>query len=151
MQHLILDKIRTLAQPIVDQNGAFLIDVQIRGERSSKVVELFADSDDGISLEQCSAISRELSPLLDQADIIQGRYRLDVSSPGLDRPLKLLRQYKKNTDRNCKIIFEQDGQKTTVHGILKKVEPDRIIILQNNKPLAIEFSKIKETYIIPKI
>lgn len=151
MQRSILDQIQEIVQPIVDRNNAFLVDVQIRGERSSKVVEIFVDSDDGISLDQCSAISRELSQLLDQADIIQGRYRLDVSSPGLDKPLKLLRQYKKNTGRNCKIIVEHDGQKTTVNGVLEKADQNSVTILQNGKPLTLEFSKIKETFIIPKI
>lgn len=151
MQHSIIEQIKAIVQPIVDQHNAFLVDVNVRGERSSKVVEIFVDTDDGISLDICSAISRELSTQLDQVNIIQGRYRLDVSSPGLDKPLKLLRQYPKNVGRYCKIIFEHDGKRTTSEGVLEHVSENSVTVIHKGIPQEVEFTNIIETYIIPKI
>lgn len=151
MSDPIVDKIKALAQPVIDRNDAFLVDLIIRGERTSKVIELYVDTDSGISLDQCSNISRDLATLLDEADIIQGRYRLDVSSPGLDKPLKLLRQYKKNIGRNCKIVSSEEGKKISFEGMLEHVSDNSVTIAQKGKSLVIEFPRIVETYIIPKL
>ncbi|MBI2429295.1 MAG: ribosome maturation factor RimP [Ignavibacteriales bacterium] len=151
MSDTIVEKIKVLAQPIIDRNDAFLVDLLIRGERTSKVVELYVDTDSGILLDQCSNISRELATILDESDIIQGRYRLDVSSPGLDRPLKLLRQYKKNIGRTCKIVSMEEGKKVAAEGVLDQVNENSVSILQKGKSVTIEFPHIIETYIIPKL
>lgn len=151
MPDSIVEKIKVLAQPAIDRNDAFLVDLVIRGERTSKVVELYVDTDSGILLDQCSSISRELASLLDEADIIQGRYRLDVSSPGLDKPLKLLRQYKKNIGRNCRIDCVEQGKKVYLEGILEQVNENSVSIVQKGKSVTVEFPQIVETYIIPKL
>jgi ribosome maturation factor RimP len=143
-------KIEEIALPVIERNGAYIVEVAVRGERSSKVVEIFVDSDKGISLEECSMISRELSGLLDETNIIQGRYRLDVSSPGLDRPLKLHRQYVKNKGRNCKIFVKQNDGRVTKEGILEKIDEQSVTITSKGKSEEITFAEIIETYIVPK-
>ncbi|MEW5800372.1 MAG: ribosome maturation factor RimP [Bacteroidota bacterium] len=140
-----------MAQPIIERNNAFLVDVVVRGERSSKVLEVYVDSDSGISLDQCSNISRELSARLDEADLVQGRYRLDVSSPGLDKPLKMLRQYSRNVGRNCKIFINEAGKRIPLEGVLEHVDEKSVTIREKGKTRDIEFSTIIETYIIPKL
>jgi ribosome maturation factor RimP len=146
----LVENIKELALPIVEKGNCFIVDVNIRGERSSKVIELFADTDKGITLEECSIISRELSVKLDEADLIQGRYRLDVSSPGLDKPLKILRQYQKSIGKICKVNFIESEIKTTKEGQLIKVNDNGITISNGGKEFEILFSHIKETFIIPK-
>jgi len=147
----IPEKIREFLQPITEQFEAFTVDVVLRGERTSKVVEIYVDSDRGISLDECSAISRALSEKLDELDLIPGRYRLDVSSPGLDRPLKQQRQYKKNIGRVCKVKYMVDGRKSVQEGRLESVSENNIIISNSGKQFEIPFSEINETYIIPQI
>ena len=151
MPETVEDKIKSLARPIIEKNNAFLVDVVVRGERTSKVLEVYVDSDTGILLDQCSHISRELSASLDEADIVQGRYRLDVSSPGLDRPLSMLRQYTKNIGRHCKVIIREEGKKVSLEGILEYVGENSIKIGQKGNTWEIEFPTIVETYIIPKL
>jgi len=143
-------KINEITLPVVEKNNAFIVDITVRGERSSKVVEVFVDSDKGISLEECSLISRELSGKLDEANLIQSRYRLDVSSPGLDKPLKLQRQYTKNVGRNCKVSLKQNGVKVTIEGVLEKVDDNKIIVVAKGKATEIAFVDVIETYVIPK-
>ena len=146
----LAQKIKEIAFPIVERNNAYIVDITLRGERSSKVVEVYVDSDKGISLEVCSLISRELSAALDEKDLIQGRYRLDVSSPGLDQPLKLHRQYVKNVGRNCTVYVKENESKIVKEGVLEKVDEHSIAIVSKGKSAEIAFADIIETYIIPK-
>lgn len=147
-----IKKIKDLAEPIVAEVNAFLVDVTIRGEQSIKVVEVYADSDTGITIDQITRISRKLSELLDSENVIEGRYRLDVSSPDLDKPLKLLRQYSKNIGRYFKVHYSENGVHQTKEGILLSVD-DSKIVLETGKNITSEifFSSIVETVIIPKI
>lgn len=147
----IPDKIQEFLQPITEQFDAFTVDVVLRGERTSKVIEVYVDTDRGISLDECSQISRALSEKLDEADIIPGRYRLDVSSPDLDRPLKFQRQYKKNIGRTCKVKYDVDGKKIVQEGRLESVSENNISISKSGKRFEIPFGAISETYIIPQI
>ena len=147
----IPEQIREFLQPITEQFDAYTVEVILRGERTSKVLEVYVDSDRGISLGECSEISRALSEKLDEIELIQGRYRLDVSSPGLDRPLKLQRQYKGNIGRVCKVKYSVDGKKVIQEGRLEIVSENKIIISKSGKQWEIPFSDISETFIIPQI
>ncbi len=150
MSSELTEKIQEIAQPIVEKNNAYIVEIVVRGERTGKVVEVYADSDKGISLEECSVISRELSTVMDEKDLIQGRYRLDVSSPGLDRPLRLHRQYIKNVGRNCKVHLKKDDSKTVKEGKLEKVDEHSITVSSAGKSAEIAFADIIEIYIVPK-
>lgn len=148
----IPDKIHDLLLPITDQSNSYIVEIILRGERSSKVIEVYVDSDKGITLDECSQVSRALSEKLDEADLITGRYRLDVSSPGLDRPLKLLRQYSKNIGRTFKIKYTgEEKKKIVIEGKLDSVSEQTIIITKAGKQTAIAFSAVQEAFIIPKI
>jgi ribosome maturation factor RimP len=76
---------------------------------------------------------------------------LDVSSPGLDRPLKLFRQYAKNVGRDCKVKYTADGKKNIQEGVLEQATASKIVIKKSGKLFEIPFSAISETYIIPRI
>ncbi len=147
----IPEKIHSILQPITEDLNVYIVEVILRGERTSKVIEVYVDSDTGITLEECSDISRKLSEKLDELELITGRYRLDVSSPGLDRSLKLLRQYHKNIGRNCNVKYKENKATVTQEGILESDSENSITIKKNGKLKEISFSDISETYIIPKI
>ncbi len=147
----IPDKIHSILQPITEELKVYIVEIILRGERASKVLEVYVDSDTGITLEECSDISRKLSEKLDELDLIPGRYRIDVSSPGLDRSLKLLRQYHRNIGRSCKIKYKDNKTIVILEGILESVFEKSIIIKKNGKLKEIMFSDVSETYIIPKI
>jgi ribosome maturation factor RimP len=76
-----------LVEPVLEHLGFRLVRVQVTG-RDGKTVQIMAERPDGsISIDDCEAISRQVSPLLDAHDLVSGSYRLEVSSPGIDRPL----------------------------------------------------------------
>lgn len=102
----------------------FLIDIVINGKK----IQVFLDADDGISFKRCKIMSRHLEPILDDAAFMDGKYILEVSSPGVDRPLKLLRQYEKNVGRTIKFVMGDEtlkAQLVSVEGHMLNVEfPD---------------------------
>ncbi|HEV2354389.1 MAG TPA: ribosome maturation factor [Puia sp.] len=103
--------------------GYFLVEVRIKPTRNVKV---FIDGDDGISIEKCVRFNRALYKKIEESGIFPpGDFSLEVSSPGLDEPLKLHRQYKKNVGRLVELVL-QDGSK--YGGRLLEVSEDGIII-----------------------
>ena len=84
----VTDVVAQLAQPIVEQAGCTLWDVEYVKEAGEWFLRVYIDKEGGVDINDCEAVSRPLSDLLDEADPIQGSYTFDVSSAGLDRPLK---------------------------------------------------------------
>jgi ribosome maturation factor RimP len=143
------ETVQALVGPILDQRNAFLIDVGVRHERGGKLVQVFADTDKGITIEECALISRELSAALDRDDVIDGSYRLEVSSPGADRPLKLLRQYRKNVGRKFKVVYQQAGARVSVVGTLESVHEDMLTFQSSTgETIALGFSAIIESTVV---
>lgn len=122
------------------------------------MVEIFADTDSGITIDQCAELSRSISAVLDREDIIAGGYRLEVSSPGLDHPLKLLRQFKKNRGRELKVTMHAEGGVSVVTGILEDVvehgaEQETKIVLKKKDGtlITVAFGDVREACVIPKL
>ena len=101
----------------------FLVEVRIKPTHNIKV---FLDGDQGISIEKCVQYNRALYKQLEESGLFPGGdFSLEVSSPGLDEPLKLIRQYKKNIGRQVEVLL-QDGTKK--EGRLVEVSEDGIIV-----------------------
>ena len=91
----LIDRLTALAQPILEEEGLELVELEFkRGSRRS-LLRLFIDKPGGVTLDDCSALSSQLGDLLDVEDIIPNRYILEVSSPGADRPLKRPEDYER--------------------------------------------------------
>lgn len=139
-----------ITTPIAEAKGAYIIEIAIRGERGGKVVEVFLDSDEGLSTAICAAISRELSESLDAQNIIPGKYQLVVSSPGIERPLKYPRQYGKHVGRSLRITREKSGAKDIVEGTLESIGETGIeLMLKSKTRVAVAFDEINEAKVIP--
>lgn len=94
-------------EKIADRPDLFLVDVQMHG---SGILSILVDGDNGVAISDCVAISRHVGFHLEEENAIEQAYRLEVSSPGLDTPLKLLRQYQKNINRSVRVKLN-DGNK----------------------------------------
>jgi len=92
-----------LVQPILDSMQLELVELEFVRVGRDAVLRLFIDKDGGITLDDCAEVSRELSAILDVEDIISVNYTLEVSSPGLDRPLKKTQDYERYAGRLVKI------------------------------------------------
>ena len=124
MGNEIIKTVEGILQPLLaEEPGYFLVDIRIKPTNNIKV---FIDGDQGISIEKCVRYNRALYRKLEEIALFpDGDFSLEVSSPGLDEPLKLLRQYKKNVGRQVELVL-QDGSKT--EGRLLEVTEDGVIV-----------------------
>ena len=99
----LITSITEMAASLLKDPHLFLVDVVISGNRVQKKVVVIIDGDEGATIEDCAKLSRALSAKLDEDEIIPEKYTLEVSTPGVDFPLKLKRQYKKHIGRGFKI------------------------------------------------
>lgn len=119
--------IELVEEKIADRPDLFLVDVQMYG---SGILSILVDGDQGVGINDCVAISRHVGFHLEEENTIEQAYNLEVSSPGLDTPLKSLRQYRKNLNRLLSVKLN-DGNKR--EGKLTMTDEVGITILENVK------------------
>jgi len=114
MSELIVEKIQDYLAELLPDMGLELFDVQFRTEAHGWVLRVFIDSQDGISLDQCTCVSRELGQYLDVEEVIDHAYNLEVSSPGLERPLRSIAEFKQHKGKKARVKIHNaiDGVKT---------------------------------------
>ena len=133
-------------------DSEFIVDVILKGAIGTQKLIVLADSDAGMTIERCAEISRYLSSYLEEKELFDTAFTLEVSSPGLDHPLKLKRQYSKNLGRSLRVKTINNVQ---FEGVLKSVEED-IVILElidgkgNNplKQIEIPFAEIDTAMVL---
>ncbi|MFL5434230.1 MAG: Imm1 family immunity protein [Myxococcales bacterium] len=99
----ILEKVRNIAAPLAAAEGLELVDVEFAGAGGHPTLRLYIDKAGGVSLDDCTHVSRALSAALDVEDPIQGSYELEVSSPGLDRPLRTAEHFQRFAGENVRV------------------------------------------------
>ncbi len=144
--HEIQQNIEGLVGPVLKRQEAFMVDLQVRNERGGKLIQVFVDTDRGITIEQCAEISRDLSREFDAQRIFEGNIQLEVSSPGIDRPLRLLRQYHKNIGRRFTVKYASNGEQKTISAMLVSVVDDQLTFQpKEGESLMLSFSQIIES------
>ena len=143
MADTVAKRVGAVALPVLEEMGLELVEVQYRREQSGWVLRLIIDKQDGISLEDCAAVSREISQLLDIEDFVDQAYNLEVSSPGLNRPLKSMADFERFTGRKAKIkTIEPIAGKHVFIGRIKKTEGETIILEIGRKEVTMPFSQV---------
>jgi ribosome maturation factor RimP len=128
----VVDQVRGVAARVAAAFGLEIFDVQFRREGQGMVLRILIDrpgrsatAEDSVSVDDCARVSRDVSALLDVDDVVPTAYTLEVSSPGLDRPLRHVDDYRRFTGRRAKLVMREavDGQKY-FKGVLAGVEQD---------------------------
>ena len=120
-----LTRIEEVVQPVLQDHGLELVDLDWRGSRSRGVLRVFVDKAGGVRLEDCERLSRELGDNLDVTGLIEGAYDLEVSSPGLDRPLRTEREFRWAVGKRVR-CWIAGGQEFA--GCLAEVAADRLML-----------------------
>jgi ribosome maturation factor RimP len=129
-----LEQIRAIAERVAGSRGLDVWDIQSRRETSGHVVRVFIDrpgpaatAEESVSIEDCEQVNREMSTILDVEDPLPFAYTLEVSSPGLDRPLRGLDDYRRFAGRYAKVVVREpvDNQKA-FEGHLRGVDDDDV-------------------------
>jgi len=103
MSEFIVTRVQEFAESLLPSMGLELVEVQFRQESQGWVLRLFIDGPEGVSLGQCTKVSRELSVFLDVEDLIAQAYTLEVSSPGLERPLRSCADFRRFVGKKARI------------------------------------------------
>jgi ribosome maturation factor RimP len=131
-----LEQLRAIAERVAASRGLEIWDIQSRRETSGHVVRVFIDRpgpaatpEESVSIEDCEQVNREMSTILDVEDPLPFAYTLEVSSPGLDRPLRSLSDYERFSGRLAKVVVSEpvDNQKA-FEGRLRGIDNDAVLL-----------------------
>lgn len=148
------DEVKRMVEEIIANDPSlFLVEVKLKGNPGNQRLIILLDGDNGITIDQCSEVSRSLSARLEELELIDGKYHLEVSSAGVDFPLQSVRQYQKNVGRSLKvalkdgsnlegellearnelIVLEEKKNKTQIRHSIKMEEIDKSIVIVSFK------------------
>lgn len=152
MQTDIIQNIKDLVTPLAESSGLFVVDVEVNSKGMTEVSVYLDAEDRGVNLDECAVINRELGFLIEAHELFESKYRLNVSSPGLSRPLSDRRQYKKNEGRSAKIKFKQGEEYHKLNGSITAVTEDGVTVEDEDGNTAhILYDEIVEAKIVPNI
>lgn len=103
LEEKVIGDVREILDPLIREEGLELVDIEYRREGRGKVLRIYIDKEGGVTIGDCTKISRELGVLLDIHDVVPGPYTLEVSSPGLNRALKKPRDFERFKGRKVRI------------------------------------------------
>lgn len=147
----IEDAIWKMAEPLAAQNGLELIDVEYVKEGAEWYLRLFLDKegDEGVDLDDCELISRSLSDILETEDPIEQAYRLEVSSPGIERPLKRTKDFIRFRGEKVQVktFAEVEGRKQFI-GILGEADDESVTLDVDGTAIIIPRKKISKANLV---
>lgn len=144
-QTRIAEEVQSLTQEVIAGTGYFLVDIQVRGHKGTRVVEVYIDSAEDFGHDDLAVVSKELGFLLDVEDIVDGSYKLEVSSPGIKRPLQVPQQYQKNVGRTLRVRYQLDSDEEIVVGDLMDADDQAVELeLASGERMELPYSAITQ-------
>lgn len=142
-------ELRKLIEPAVTALGFELVGVEFIRARHG-VLRVYIDHENGIGVNDCKAVSHQVSGLLDVEDPIRGEYSLEVSSPGLDRPLFQARDFERfaGHEINLRLLVPVDGQRK-FKGTLAGMRDDHVVIRMDDEELLVRLDEIDQARLVP--
>jgi ribosome maturation factor RimP len=143
-RYALIEELRVIIQEFLATKNFDLADITYRYEGKNLFLRILVDRlEGGISLGECANLNKEISAILDEKDILQQSYILEVSSPGLDRPLKAKNDFLRCINRMVKIFLKESvNGKSELDGVITKVEEDCVYIDIDNGVVKIPLSKV---------
>ncbi|CCJ33530.1 ribosome maturation factor RimP [Caloramator australicus] len=139
----IIEIVTNIARPIVEKFNLELVDVDFVKENNEWFLRVFIDKEGGITIDDCTNVSRILSDKLDEVDPISVSYYLEVSSPGINRPLKKEEDFIRFKGRKIKLkLFKEIDDKKILKGILLGIKENKVIVNLKDKEIEIDFNNI---------
>ncbi len=145
-QDRLIDELRSIITEHLKTRQIDLVDFIYRYEGASLILRLLVDKPEGgISLGECAHLNTEIGRILDENDALQQRYILEVSSPGLDRPLKTKKDFSRCINKRLRFFLnELINGRFELEGIVKELEGDSVYIEINGEPIEIPLSMINK-------
>lgn len=142
----VKERLAELAGPVAGQLGVEIVDIELAGNARRTVVRIFLDKPGGVTLEDCTHFSRALSAMLDVEDPIKAKYVLEVSSPGLDRPLKTKKDFQRSIGKLARMVTKEKiaGESFLVGRIQAVDEHTIAVLVDGSKEVRIPFEQISK-------
>ena len=138
---LIKDTLTHLILPLLNRRDVELVELAVSGSHRRQIVRIFVDRPDGITVDECAALSRDIADMLDTRNPIDGTYLLEVSSPGLTRPLKTDRDFERVVGKALRLVVDGLG---VVVGTLLQIKADYLDVELQGERTIIEREKVQK-------
>jgi len=140
-----------LLEPEVVALGYELLGIELNQNGNGSILRVYIDKSDGVVIEDCVRVSHQIAGLLDVEDPVKGNYELEVSSPGLDRPLFTIEQIKNVIGEQVKIkLYEKHNGRKRFVGVLSSVDDDEIVINCEDEEYNVPFRLIERARLVPQ-
>lgn len=145
----VVQQVMQLIEPILNEMDVELVDVEFLSVRSKWVLRIFVDEQDGITLDRCAQVSKEIGTLIDMKDIVEHEYVLEVSSPGLNRPLKKVKDFIWATGKKVtlKTVSPVNGRRKFT-GILKSFNEGALAIQTDNDLVSLPLINVEKANLV---
>lgn len=144
-------RLNALVEPVVNALDLQLWGIEYLAQGRRKTVRIYIDHDEGVKLSDCEEVSRQVSSLFDVEDPIAGEYVLEVSSPGMDRPLFETEHYSKYIGHMLKVKLRRPFEgRRKFKGILRAVENDEVSIVVDDHEYILPVESIEKANLVPR-
>ncbi|MEM7764675.1 MAG: ribosome maturation factor RimP [Pseudomonadota bacterium] len=149
---MLSETLETLLLPVLEGMGYELVDLEYQGAGKGAVLRVYIDGPDGITLDDCAAVSQQISAVLDVEDPIPGEYNLEISSPGVDRPLKRPAHYEKYTGEQIKVKMQKGYPgRLRLKGTLKGLNDGQVLLEVGDEQHTLPLQKIESARLVPDL
>lgn len=136
-------------QPLIEQEGLELVEVKVAGCGPNTTVRVYVDKAGGVSIDLCAQVSRMISDFLDAENLITHRYNLEVSSPGLDRPLTTKADFQRKKGEKITLFLKENAdRRSQVTGIIDSVQAEDLVLDREGEVQKIPLSLIEKALIV---
>ena len=146
------NELMELLEPVVTALGYEMLGIEYFKQKDSSMLRLYIDNDAGFTIDDCTRVNHQVIGVLDVHDPIKEKYLLEISSPGLDRPLFTLEQFKRYPGQEVKMKLREklDGHRM-IRGVIKAVEEKAVIVSDDGVDYLIPADVIDLAHLVPKI
>lgn len=145
----VASRIRAIIQAQVEEDGYELLHVEMRSEGGAPILRIYIDRPEGINIEDCVRISRKTAVLLDVEDPVKGKYTLEVSSPGIERPLFTEKDYIRFQGREIRLATHNKIEnRRKFQGLIESLEDGILELLCDGQVIKINFNEIKKANLV---
>lgn len=127
--------------------GYLFIEIDFRGDSRNHILEIYIDNEVGVTTVDCARVSRAIGDIIEEEALIESKYRLDVSSPGIDRPLKYIQQFNRNIGRSFELQLEDDND-SKLEGKLLELDNDDLKFQIKKEVRVINIKNIKSAKVL---
>jgi ribosome maturation factor RimP len=146
------NELRQILEPVIVGMGYELVGVEFHPTSANALLRVYIDKESGVNLDDCARVSHQISGVLDVEDAIEKRYTLEVSSPGLDRPLVEAKHFRSFAGRRIKVELDvpMDGR-IRFTGLLKGIRDDEVVVEIEGLERLIPLNQIKKARLVPEL